>query len=103
MSPRAVTYSSIGHEHGISKGSGQARDAILLQGLFVQNSAYKDLRDWILLSVLGSKLRGHERLRLGLPCVCVVDDQHDDHADKNANRNMTLQNEGKRSIDRSDL
>lgn len=103
MSPRVVTYSSIGHEHGISKCSGQTRDAVLLQGLFVQDSAYKDLGDRILLSVLRSKLCGHERLRLGSPCVCVVDDQHDDHADKHANRNMTLQNEGKRSIERSNL
>lgn len=97
------TYSSVGHEHGVGKGARQVRNAVLLESSLVEHTSGKHLCHGVRLASSGAEARRHEGLRFGVPDVAVVDANHGDEADAEADGLVDLHLEGVGSSAGGDL
>lgn len=97
------SYSSIGHEHGISEGPGELWDTVFGKGLFVEDTPLKHLGRGILAASSGSKLSRHEGLAFGVPSVTIINAHHRNETREESDSLVVLELQGKRSLERCDL
>jgi hypothetical protein len=97
------TYSSVRHEQRVGEGARQFWKAVFSESSLAQNASDEQFRRWVCTSLGQLKSGRHERERLCIPNIAVVDRQHDDVTDTKTNRLVELEAQRKRCLERCNL